>query len=160
MASRKRILAIASGGGHWVQLFRLRPAFDGHDVIYATTMKGLEQQVVLDAAERHVTRPTFILLPEANRWQKVRMAILMAKIAWLILRFKPHHIISTGAAHGYFAIRFGKLIGSKTIWLDSIANAEEASMSGRLIKPYADHCLTQWPEVADKEGLAFHGAVL
>ena len=36
----KRILAVASSGGHWVQLTRLRPAFEGHDVAYVTTNPG------------------------------------------------------------------------------------------------------------------------
>ena len=33
---RRRVLAVASGGGHWVQLMRLRPAFEGTDIHYAT----------------------------------------------------------------------------------------------------------------------------
>ena len=37
----KRILAIASGGGHWVELLRVRPAFDGGDVAWATVHLGL-----------------------------------------------------------------------------------------------------------------------
>ncbi len=37
MAERRvRVLAVASGGGHWVQLLRLRPAWEGCDVAYAT----------------------------------------------------------------------------------------------------------------------------
>ena len=35
MTGRRRVLAVASGGGHWVQLLRLRPAFEGCDVTYA-----------------------------------------------------------------------------------------------------------------------------
>ena len=38
---KKRILALSSGGGHWVQLLRLRPAFDdGCEVTFATVDKG------------------------------------------------------------------------------------------------------------------------
>ena len=33
---RKRVLAVASAGGHWVQLMRLRPAFGEDDVTYVT----------------------------------------------------------------------------------------------------------------------------
>ena len=33
---KRRVLAIASGGGHWVQLQRLRPALDGFEVAYAS----------------------------------------------------------------------------------------------------------------------------
>ena len=32
----QKIMAIASGGGHWVQLMRLRPAFDGMNVFYVS----------------------------------------------------------------------------------------------------------------------------
>ena len=64
------------------------------------------------------------------------------------------------AACGYFALRFAKLMGARTIWLDSIANVEELSMTGRLVRPYADLWLTQWPELARPDGPYFQGAVL
>ena len=31
-----RILAVSSGGGHWVQMLRLRPAFAGAEVHFAS----------------------------------------------------------------------------------------------------------------------------
>ena len=34
------------------------------------------------------------------------------------------------------------------IWIDSIANTRVLSMSGRMIRPFADLILSQWPEVA------------
>ena len=45
-------------------------------------------------------------------------------------------VISTGAAPGYFAMRFAKWLGRRTIWIDSIANVEQpvddrANWSGR-----------------------------
>jgi hypothetical protein len=43
--SRPKILAIASGGGHWVQLLRLRSAFEGCDVVYATAKEGYRADV-------------------------------------------------------------------------------------------------------------------
>ena len=48
----------------------------------------------------------------------------------------------TGAAPGYFAIRIGKLLGARTLWIDSIANAEELSMGGQLVAEKADLVLT------------------
>ena len=64
------------------------------------------------------------------------------------------------AAPGYFAIRFGKWLGCRTIWIDSIANVEQLSMAGQLVKPYADLWLTQWSHLAGAEGPHFMGAVL
>ena len=39
----RRLLAIASSGGHWQQLMRMRPAFAGTEVTYATTLAGLPE---------------------------------------------------------------------------------------------------------------------
>ena len=38
---RRKILAASSGGGHWEQLMAMRAAFDGSEVIFATTIPGL-----------------------------------------------------------------------------------------------------------------------
>jgi hypothetical protein len=69
-------------------------------------------------------------------------------------------IISTGAAPGYFAVRLGRLLGAKSIWLDSIANVERVSMTGELVGPKADLWLTQWPHLALPTGPRYEGAVL
>ena len=42
---RRRVLAIASGGGHWVQLQRLRPAFEGCDVAYVSVFPDYAEEL-------------------------------------------------------------------------------------------------------------------
>jgi hypothetical protein len=69
-------------------------------------------------------------------------------------------VISTGAAPGYFALRFGKRLGARTIWLDSIANVDELSLSGQRAGKYAGLWLTQWQHLATPAGPHFAGAVL
>jgi hypothetical protein len=68
--------------------------------------------------------------------------------------------VSTGAAPGYFALRFGKLLGSRTIWIDSLANVERLSKAGLLAGKYADLWLTQWPELAQPGGPEYAGQVI
>ena len=51
-------------------------------------------------------------------------------------------------------------MGARTIWLDSIANVEELSMSGSWIGRSADLWLTQWPHLARPEGPHYAGSVL
>jgi len=74
-------------------------------------------------------------------------------------RERPSVVVSTGAAPGYLAIRCARLMGARTLWIDSVANIEELSMSGRLASTTADLCLTQWPHLAD-ERIRYLGAVL
>jgi len=146
-----RILAVASAGGHFVQLLRLRPAFEGCEVSYMTTCKGYEGEL----GESRV-----YVVGDASRWNKVKLAIMLLQVAWVIVRVRPSVIITTGAAPGYFALRIGKLLGARCVWLDSIANAEEMSMGGRMAGRVADLWLTQWEHLARDDGPRFAGAVV
>lgn len=164
MAKLRRVLAVASGGGHWIQLRRLRPAWAGCAVTYVTTRAGYCDEVAGDAEEdAEEAPPRFFVVPDANRWQIGRLMRQLAAIAWIVLQTRPHAVVTTGAAPGYFAIRLGRLVGARTIWVDSIANAEELSLSGRRAGPHADLWLTQWEHLAAPgggRGPHYRGAVL
>ncbi|MEO0621175.1 MAG: UDP-N-acetylglucosamine--LPS N-acetylglucosamine transferase [Pseudomonadota bacterium] len=156
----RRVMVVASAGGHWVQLFRMRPAWAGCAVTYVTTDPGYGAEVVADAAARGEPEPAYRTVTDANRWQKLRLARQALEIGWLVLRRRPQAIVTTGAAPGYFALRFGRLIGARTIWVDSIANAEELSLSGARAGRHSDLWLTQWPHLVRPDGPDHKGAVL
>jgi hypothetical protein len=149
---KPKVLAISSGGGHWVQLLRLRPAFADCDVVFATVRDGSRVDLPPDAE--------FRLIPEANRWNKVGLVKALYAVTRLVWRERPDIVISTGAAQGYFAVRVGRLLGARTIWVDSIANGEELSMSGRKVGPHASLWLTQWAHLARPDGPHYTGTVL
>ena len=146
-----KVLAIASGGGHWVQLMRLRPAFADAKMTFVT---------VRPTYQSDVPGEDFRVIPDATRWNKFKLLFMAAKIFWIVATVRPDVVVSTGAAPGYFAIRFGRWLGARTCWLDSIANAEELSLSGQQIRPHASIVLTQWPHVAESSGVEFAGSVL
>ena len=147
----KKILAISSGGGHWVQLLRLRPAFEGSNVTYACVRKSYSEDV---PGER------FVAITDATRWDRWRLLKMLFQVAWLVFFLRPDVVITTGAAPGYAAIRFGKWMRARTIWIDSIANVETMSLSGAKLAKHADLWLTQWPHLASQEGPRYMGAVI
>lgn len=149
--SKKRLMAVASTGGHWVQLNRLAPAFENCNVMWVSTAQGMADKVPFGAYRR---------VRDASMWDKPGLAVMAFQVFWATLRFRPQVVITTGAAPGFFAMVFGKLMGAQTIWLDSIANGEEMSLSGAKARRWADHWLTQWPELARPEGPEYIGAVL
>lgn len=146
-----KVLAVASGGGHWVQLLRLRPAFEHCDVAYVTVSRAYASDV-----------PTsrFYAVNDATRWNKLGLLLMAARLLWILLLERPEVVISTGAAPGYFALRFGKWFGSRTVWLDSIANVESLSLSGRRVRRFADLWLTQWEHLSNPAGPRHAGQVL
>jgi hypothetical protein len=147
---KTRVLAVASRGGHWVQLMQLRSVLERSEVTFVCTDHSYRSWVG--------DRP-FRCVVEANRHQRFRMLLLLIQIAWILVRVRPHRIVTTGAAPGYFAILFGKWLGAKGMWIDSIANTERLSMSGRLARKHAAQVLTQWPHLAD-ETVRFEGSVI
>ena len=151
MEKKPKVLAIASGGGHWVQLLRLRPAFEGCEVVFATVKEGYRADV--EGAE-------FRVIPDSNRWDKTAMVRSALGILWLIIREKPDVVVSTGAAPGYFGVRFGKWLGARVIWIDSVANGEELSMCGKLSMTIAHQCWVQWEDLATGKSSRYFGAVL
>ena len=147
----KRIFAVSSGGGHWVQLLRLLPILDRHRTVYVTVSRIYQE---------HVPDNRLHVIRDATWWNKIGLAVQFIQIMVLILWYRPDVVISTGAAPGYFAIRLGKLIRAKTVWLDSIANSEELSSSGQRIGRHANLWLTQWEHLSDQGGPIFGGKVL
>jgi UDP-N-acetylglucosamine:LPS N-acetylglucosamine transferase len=145
----KKVLAIASTGGHWLQLQRLRPAFEGCRLTFISTADYQDQ-----LKEKQYT------VKDASQWDKPGLILMALQIFFLLLKIRPDVIVTTGAAPGFFALVFGKIMGKKTMWIDSIANGEAVSLSGKKAKPFADKWLSQWPEVAEKADAEYKGAVL
>jgi UDP-N-acetylglucosamine:LPS N-acetylglucosamine transferase len=160
MTRKPRIMAVASAGGHWVQLMRLRPAWEGMDVTYVTTDPGLRQTLIQAGAEAGTPAPDFRVITEGNRWHKRKLVKQLLELTYLMARLRPDAVITTGAAPGYFALRLGRMFGARTVWIDSMANAEELSLSGQQSCRHADLWLTQWEHLAKPEGPQFMGSVL
>lgn len=165
MPKSLRVLAVASSGGHWVQLMRLRPAWHGCDVAYLTTNESYGDALREEVQQDGLPPPRFHVTVSANRWQKLRLLRQLFDICRVVARERPAVIVSTGASPGYFAIRIGKMLGARTVWVDSIANAGEMSLAGIKAGKFADLWLTQWESVAeatvvDGRRPEFWGAVL
>lgn len=146
-----KVLAISSGGGHWVQLQRLRCAFEGCEVVFAT---------VHDGYRADVGNAAFRVIEDSSRSKKIALLKSAWSIFSLLYRERPDVLISTGAAPGLLALRLGRVMRIRTIWVDSIANADELSMSGSKVGPCADLWLTQWPHLAREGGPRWIGNVL
>ena len=148
----RKILAIASGGGHWVQMRRIMPAFEGLEVCYAS----VDSSSAADMPGR-----TYYAIRNVSRRDRFGFAVLLWQLVRILLRERPDVVVTTGAAPGFVALLAAKgLLGCRTIWIDSIASVEAMSLSARLARPVADAWLVQWAHLARPEGPEYWGAVL
>lgn len=148
----KKVLLVASAGGHWIELCRLGAAFRDWDCQYVSTARDLKPPL----GDRPVLQ-----ISDSSRENLGSMIRSIGQLRRIIRLFQPHLVVSTGAAPGALALLLAKLHGARTIWIDSIANSEELSLSGHAVRPVADLRLTQWPHLAAKgRSIAYFGQVL
>lgn len=145
------MLVGASGGGHWIELQRLRPAFDGFEVAYVSTFPSYAQLV---------PEHRYYWVPDASRFSLKGFVPIFWRAIRILLRERPCAIVTTGSAPMLPFVLLGRLIGARTLWIDSIANSEHLSTSGRIAKRLAHRCVPQWPDVADAEGLECWGRII
>lgn len=147
----QKVLLVASHGGHWVQMRKMSQAFKNMDVHYMTTTSKVINEVYPN---------TLHVVPDAHLDEKIKLLLSAVRIFSVLIRLRPNIVMSTGAAPGFITIVLAKLLGAKTIWVDSIANIEKLSVSGKYVKRFADLWLTQWEHLAKPEGPFYKGSVL
>ncbi len=153
MHNKQKVLAIASPGGHWIQLNKIcNPLEDRFDVVYVTP--GAQYSSKNNSSRR------ILNITDASATSKSKLIPLVFQLLWIFIKERPTAIISTGAAPGAIAFLLAKFLPIKTIWIDSIANTAEISRSGRMVKNHSDLVITQWENLSDGKDIVYHGSIL
>lgn len=129
----------------------LAPAFAGGQVTFACTDPR-------QAEGRDL--PAFIPLADYNQNQPVKMLRGLIETFGVVRRVRPDVVVSTGAAPGLLCLLWGRVCGARTIWIDSIANSEQLSLSGKLARKFCHLTLTQWEHLAADGSPSYRGSVL
>lgn len=151
-----KICAGASAGGHMNQLLRLldyaylwplQPSF------YITTLDELVSRLK-EKGPVHV-------IGECNRHHPLRALQTFFRCFRIAMKERPDVVITTGSMPLALFCLIAKVLGARIVWIDSVANIEQYSMSGRLVRNFADLFLTQWPELAENDDKAeYAGSIL
>jgi len=148
-----KVCFAASAGGHLTQLLKIVPSFKDFNIMGVTTSK-------LVAEKLKIYGRTYII-SECNRRHFFRSFRSLYQAVKITLRERPDVVISTGAEPAFLICITAKLLGARIVWIDSVANVQRLSLSGKLIRPFADLFLTQWPELADaNKKIEYVGALL
>ena len=151
-----KICVGASAGGHMTQLTKLLKTSDNwpyQPSFYVTTLDVIAKKLSEDN--------TVYVTGECNRNTPFKAVKVFFKSLAIVIKQRPDVVITTGAMPLLLLCICAKLFGAKIVWIDSIANIERFSMSGRFIRRYADLFLTQWPELAENnDNVEYAGAIV
>ena len=152
----KLVMFAASQGGHFTELMRLKVLFGKYDSILVTdNLKATKDREDLKAfknivyskatAERRAKKagqkPT-------RRWKALWMYLRMFFVCLKVYyKYRPQVIVSTGSHIAVPLFIYGKIFGSKTLYIESNAKVYSKSLTGKLVEKFADKIYVQWPEM-------------
>ncbi len=133
------ILLVASNGGHLLQLLQLADLWPQEQRQWVSFEKSDAVSLLTDEATTWAYHPTNRNLP--NLIRNLRLALRVVR------RHRVRAVITTGAGVAVpFAI-VARVRGINVIYLESMARITAPSLTGRLLYPFADTFVVQWPEL-------------
>lgn len=126
LTGTRKLLLVASTGGHLAQLVRLSPGLGASDDSLWVTFRTPQSESLL-AGKR-------VLYVPYVRSRDLLGAIRAANIIRRVVRKERFDLaVSTGAAIAVSALPIAKLAGIETLYIESVSRVEGPSLSGRMI---------------------------
>ena len=137
-----KILLVCSTGGHFKALQQLHSFWSQYDHCWVTFRTSSTEIALKNQTVYWAYSPTNRNLPNL-----IRNCVL----AWQVIgRERPQLILSTGAGVAVPFIILGKLLGTKTFFVESFTRVKELSLSARLVLPLLDKIYVQWEPLKNK----------
>jgi beta-1,4-N-acetylglucosaminyltransferase len=134
-----KVLLVCSSGGHFKATQQLSTFWRSHPRCWVTfrtptTESGLTEEKVYWAYS-----PTNRNLPNL-----CRNLFLAFKV---LFRERPDLIITTGAGVAVPFLIVGKLLGSQTVFIESVTRVTNLSLSAKLTLPFLTTLYVHWPQL-------------
>ncbi|HMD83678.1 MAG TPA: PssD/Cps14F family polysaccharide biosynthesis glycosyltransferase [Terriglobia bacterium] len=154
--SRVKIGLIAARGGHMKQLLFLREAYSSYTCFLVTNRVAEDVAPTPEISARY-----FVADINQGKWTNpFRLCRIFLQYAWIYWREKPNFIISTGPGIAVPGFMLGRLLGVKTIFIESGARVVSLSHAGRLCYHLSDLFLVQNRALTQRYPRAsYHGAL-
>lgn len=138
----KKVLFIASTGGHLSELLQLKSMFDKYDYHIITENTGSTSDLI----QKYPNKIDFLVFGTKDYLFSYIFKFIYNFFKSFILYFKikPEFIVTTGTHTAVPMCYIGKLFGTKIIFIETFANSETKTLSGTLIYPIADLFIVQW----------------
>jgi UDP-N-acetylglucosamine:LPS N-acetylglucosamine transferase len=147
----KKLLFVASPGGHLVQLGLIAECFEDVERVIVSTYK--EKPAFLHG-------DNYLRVEDFSR-DNPHLAFKVLIQCFRILRLElPDLVVTTGAAPGLIMVIVSRFLRVRCIWVDSIANSKSLSLSGKIASRLGVSVISQWKEVSDDSNLIYRGRVI
>jgi len=122
-----------------VQAKQLAPVYEKYDHFYFTFKGGVAEEMKKTSRVRAI--------PNIVRHNPISWIVGAVLSAYAVLVERPDVVISTGAGIVVCFCVFAKLLGAKLIFIESMARVERPTLTARLLYPFSDLFIVQWPDL-------------
>ncbi len=144
---KKKVMFIASTGGHLNELLQLEPLFDNYDY-YIVTEKTASN---LNLKKKFGNKISYVIY--GTKDHKFTYLFKLFINCWIELftyiKVRPKYIVSTGAHIAGPMCCIGKIFGSKIIFIETFANSQTKTVTGKLVYKFADLFIVQWESMLE-----------
>lgn len=146
-----KIALVCSHGGHLTEMQFLMDAFKEKNLFFITYKSPRTEKL-----------PYSKYLIDNIGTSYLKMLRAFAKTFCILVKEKPDVIVSTGSEIAIPAFYIAKLLGIKTIYVESWCRINTPSRTGKIVYPISDVFLVQWPQLLNKYGkkAQFRGAII
>lgn len=154
----KKVMFISSTGGHLDELLQLKSMFDKYDY-YIVTEKTKSN---LKLKDKYPNKVSFLVYGTyTTKLNKIiypfRLLYNTIKSLFIYLKVRPKYIVSTGAHTAGPMCLLGHLLGSKIVYIETFANSQSKSKTGRIVYKFADLFVVQWESMLELYPNAVYG---
>lgn len=140
MGKKFRVMIPSSSGGHLAEVFQLRQLLEATDHLFVTEDLPLTRRLLEG-------RPCRFVRPNGrNRdlvfWKNFLINWFLA--VPILLKFRPHAIVTTGSHTAIPFCYLGKLMGCKIIFILSFCRIDSKAAAATAVHPIADLFFVQW----------------
>ncbi len=145
--NKPSIIFVSSTGGHLSEMLELKDMFNKYDY-HIITEKTKSNTPLID---KYPDRVDFLLYGTKHNLLSYPFIALFNcfKSLKYYLQYKPKYIITTGAHTAAPLCIIGHFFGSKIIYIETFANMETKTMTGKYTYRFADKFIVQWKNMKE-----------
>jgi beta-1,4-N-acetylglucosaminyltransferase len=133
-----KIALVCTQGGHLTEMLQILDAFSGRQIFFVTHNSSRNQEI-LKIAPAYFSNSIDAKL---NRFLSSFVSALM-----ILKKEEPDVMVSMGAEIAIPFFFWSKILGIKTIYIESWCRSENLSITGKIVYYWVDEFWVQWPQL-------------
>lgn len=156
---KKKILIVLGSGGHTTQMLKLLELLgDRYDYEYVINDNDSVSSKKINGKIYKILNPR--LFGNSKFMQMLKSVVGFFQSIKIYWNSKLYAVISAGPGLSFPLFVCAKMLGIKTIFIESWSRVNTQSMAGKLCYKFSDLFFVQWPELKEKYPQAIYAGRL